>query len=331
MKHTLKLLFMFLLILSLSKTEAQKKVKYDGFVELGEEVVYKELYVQGFVRSKLEFKLDLNKRTEVELDIRAYSDQEQIELHEASVEYEISKSLEVAFGQLKKGFGKEEMTSRENLKLIQRSFVNRYLSPFGYVSRDPGIHVKWENKEEEILAGIFYNNSHNLTLMTRYIKRNILGFNSIGAGLHIVRHFNQKALDNSYAASLDFSRRLGEWDNDLELFFGTDPQKSSLNNIAGIDEDVNFFAVKLKSAYKFVYDNTILRGIEPIMLLGMIVPDTENFDVNKYQFLIGLNIYIDDDIRFMINGDLILSNNKMDKNERTLFGSNAMAQLQVRW
>lgn len=55
------------------------------------------------------------------------------------------------------------------------------------------------------------------------------------------------------------------------------------------------------------------------------------FYVNSFQLLFGCNIYFDEDIRLMINGDLMLTNHDYDKDERTMYGSNVGAQLQIRW
>lgn len=331
MKNSLRLLILLIIVFSITDTKAQKKIKYDGFIELGAEGIYKELYVESYVRSKLEVKLELNKRTEVEIDIRAYSDKEQIEIREASIEYELSETFEIEFGQLKKDFGKEESISKENLYTVQRSLVNRYLSPMGYVSRDPGISLVWETDDYELASGIFYNRSHDITVMSRYIKNNFMGFKNIGGSLRFIKHINREALDYSYAAGLEFVKEFGKWENELEMFYGTDPQATAFNNLTGIGSDVNFFAAKLLSAYKFKLDNIILTAIEPLLGTAVVVPETSEFDVNKYQLLLGINFYIDEDIRFMVNGDLILSNNKINKEDRSMQGSNITAQFQVRW
>ncbi len=325
------LIIIFLLIILFLPIEAQKKVKYDGFIELGIRAVYNELHVNSYVRSKLEVKLELNKRTEIEIDIRAFSDDEEIELREASLDYELSNSVEIELGQLKKDYGREESKSREKLTTINRSLVNRFLSPFGYVSRDPGISVVWETDHHEFTSGLFYNNTQDLTLMSRYLKDDLIGFDKIGASLRWIKHFKREGLNTSYAAGLEFLKKFGTWDNELELFYGIDPLATGFNNIIGLDNNVNFFAAKFQSAYKFKFDNVILTGIEPVIITALVVPDANEFDVNQYQILAGLNIYIDEDIRLMINGDLILSNNQLNKSDRSIQGSNVIAQFQVRW
>ncbi|MGD8782554.1 MAG: porin [Ignavibacteria bacterium] len=305
--------------------------KYDGFIELGGDIEYNDLYIESFYKAKLEFKIKLNEKTKVELDIRAESDEQQIELREASVDYDLSKTFRISAGALKKRFGREELVSREKLHTIQRSMINRYLSPLGYVSRDPGIHLRWKDELHELITGFNYNEAHSLTFMSRYSVENIWIFDDIGGGLHFVKHLNRQGINNSYAMSLDFARKFGKLNSDLEFFYGMDPVETGYRKIAGIEDDVNFFGAKIQTAYKFKFDNEILTGLEPLLILGYIAPDTELMDVNKLELLIGFNVYIDKHIRFMINGDLILTNNKLNKSERSYNESNAIAQFQISW
>lgn len=331
MKNLLILHIGLCLVFCQSETKAQKKIKYDGYIELGAEAVYKELYVESFVRSKLEVKVELNKKTEIEIDIRAYSDKEKIEVKEASVEYKFSDVFKLKFGQLKKDFGKEESVSREKLNTVNRSLVNAYLSPLGYVSRDPGISLIWETDNYELTTGIFYNNSHDITLMSRYIENDFMGFANIGGSLRYIKHINREGLNYSYAAGLEFIKEFGECENEFELYYGIDPLKTGFNNMTGNENNINFFAAKLLTTYKFKLDNVILTAVEPLLGTTVVVPETNDFGVNKYQLLLGINFYIDAHIRFMINGDLILSNNKINKDKRSMIGSNVIAQFQVRW
>ena len=330
MTHILKGILVFLILIGSTEITAQK-AKYDGFVELGADVEHNDLYVESFFKAKLEFKLKLNDRTKVELDLRADSEDQEIILKEASVDYKFSDVLEVSIGALKKRFGREELVSREKLNTVRRSMINRYFSPLGYVSRDPGIQLKYETDSREYIGGINYNSSHNLTFMSRYSEKEVLIFNSVGGGFHVIKHLNQQGLDLTYAASLDFTHKAGKLKSDLEFFYGTDPIETAYNELAGLTDDIHFFAVKLQSAYKFRFDNQFLTGLEPVLLAAILSPNTDSMDVNKIEFLVGLNVYIDENIRFMINGDLILSNNELNKTERSMTGSNAIAQFQISW
>ena len=323
--------FVLILVISFFNNAMAQKVKYDGFVELGAKYEYDDLYVESFYDAKLEFKLKLNDRIKIELDLRADSDEQQIVLREASVDYDFSEELRISIGALKKRFGREELVSREKLHTIQRSMINRFLSPLGFVSRDPGIQVRWENDSQEIIGGVNYNASHNLTLMSRYTAKDISVFQNIGGSLHFVKHLNQQGLEHSYAASLDFSKQIGRLTTELELFYGSDPIETGYKKMFGLDENVNFIAAKILSTCKFYLDNKFLTGIEPILLAGFLSPDTDYMDVNKLELLFGVNIYIDEYIRFMINGDLILSNNILNKSERSLTESNVIAQFQISW
>lgn len=322
---------LIVLILCFASGSLAQKAKFDGYIELGAEHKYNDLYVESFYKAKVEFKIDLNDRTKVEIDLRAESDEQQIKLNEASVDYDFSDEFRISLGALKKRYGTEELVSREKLATVRRSMINRFLSPLGYVSRDPGIQMRWRTSEQEFFGGFNFNSSHNLTIMSRYSRKNVGIFSDVGGGFHLVKHLNQQGYDYSYAASVNFNYSTDNLENLMEIFYGMDPVETAYRDLSGSDEKVNFFALRLQSANKFPFKNKILTGIEPLIVFGFLSPDTKHLDVNKLELLLGLNIYIDENIRFMINGDLIFSNTILNKTERSLNESNFIAQFQVSW
>lgn len=310
----------------------QKKVSYDGYLEIGEQVKYRNIYVESFYRVKLEYKLKINDNTKIEIDIRANSENRQLELHEGSASFNLSKRLEFEIGDLRKRYGLEEQTSREKLSFINKSMINEYLEPLGFVSRDPGLQLKWEDAEENIAltGGIHYNESHRYTIFVLAERRDMLGLDNIGATFQLARE-RDNDLSHTYIANVNAKKDFGFIDWELEFFSGQDPIESYYRNLNGDEGLVTFFGAKSLMLRKFYINSKFIEAIEPLFLGGLLVKDTEQFDVNSIQLLIGLNIYFDEDIRFMINGNLILSNHEYDKRERTLHGSDATAQLQIRW
>lgn len=324
--------YIIVILFVVQDLQAQKKVSYGGYFELGGKTEYKDIYTESFYRAKLEYKLKINDFTKVEIDLRANSEDRQIEIYEASAEFKLSPSFKLEVGSLKKRYGLEEQISHENLTTINESMINEYFDPLGFVSRDPGVQLHWTDAEEKtkITWGVHYNESHRITFMTRINRPGFLGLTKVGAGFQYSSERNNE-LSDTYIASIDAAQDFGFLNSELELFTGQDPIESYYRKISGDEAMVNFFAARTVLTKKIPIDNSFLTCIEPLFQGGFLVKDIDQFNVNSIQLLIGCNIYFDEDIRLMINGDLMLSNHAYDIDERTLYGSNVIAQLQIRW
>ncbi|MFZ2322451.1 MAG: porin [Ignavibacteriaceae bacterium] len=311
---------------------AQKKVEYGGYFEIGGKSKYKDIYTESFYRAKLEYKLKINDFTKIELDIRANSENHQIELYEASASFKFSPGVKLEVGNLKKRYGLEEQISHEKLTTINESMINDYLEPLGFVSRDPGVQLYWDDKEDKttIIGGLHYNESHRFTILAQIKRKGLFGLKQVGAGFQLARERDNQ-LQHTYIASVDAAQDFGSFHSEFEIFTGQDPIESYYRRISGNNGMVNFFGVKTLLAKKFFINSKIFTCIEPLFLGSFLVKDVDEFDVNSFQLLFGCNIYLDEDIRLMINGDLMLTNHDYDKDERTMYGSNVAAQLQIRW
>jgi hypothetical protein len=210
--------------------------------------------------------------------------------------------------------------------------INEYFEPLGFVSRDPGVQLHWSDPEgmTKITGGVHYNESHRLTIMTRMSSKELFGLKQVGAGFQLARERDNE-LPHTYIASIDAAQDFGPLSSELELFTGQDPIESHYMNMSGEDGLVSFFGARTTLTTKFMVDSSFLSCIEPFFQGGLLVKDVNQFDVNSYELLLGCNIYFDEDVRLMINGDLMLSNHAYDKDERTMYGSNIIAQLQIRW
>lgn len=315
-----------------STAEAQKKMSYGGYFELGGKAEYKDVYVESFYRAKLEFEMKINEKVKVEVDIRADSENRQFEIYEAAATFKLTPNFKLEVGDLKKRFGLEEQVSHEKLPTIKESMINEYLEPFGYVNREPGVQLHWTDDEKitAITGGFHYNESHKSTLMSRLSRAGLLGFDNIGINLQysIERRLE---MPDTYAVSMDFAYTIGSVGGNLEIFHGQDPIESYYRVSRGDYEKVKFFGIKSLTIKKFIIDSDLIKGIEPFIQPSILVRDMRNFDVNTVQLTAGINLYFDDNVRFMINGNLDLTNHSYDKDERTLYGSGVYGQLQVRW
>lgn len=321
-----------ILFVNVQILQAQKKVDYGGYFEVGGKVKYNYIYVQSFYKVKLEYKLKINDITKVEIDIRGDSEDRQIELYEGSASFKINKNFEFEIGDLKKRYGLEEETSREKLPFVEESMINAYLEPLGFVSRDPGLQIHWNDDNEitKVTGGVHFNESHRTTLMTLIKRKNFWGLDKVGASFQLALESDNE-LPNTWIANINTEKDFGFVNCEIEFFTGQDPNESYYRRIVGEDGKVNYFGSKALLTKKIFFDSDFIKCIEPLFLGSFLSKDTDHFDINSIQLLAGFNIYFDEKIRLMINGDLILTNHSYYKKERTIVGSNVVAQFQIRW
>ncbi|MEJ5350854.1 MAG: hypothetical protein WHS65_04600 [Melioribacteraceae bacterium] len=262
--------------------------------------------------------------------MRSDSEDREMRLYEASASIDITERLELEIGDLRKRFGIEEWTSREKLPTIRRSMINRYFEPLGYVNREPGIQLEWKMEDFFISCGIHYNESHAFTFIARGSKSKLAGFDKVFAAFQTIRTRDGQ-VPHSSAFNGGLVCNVKGFNMELEAFYGQDPIESYYSSISGEKDNVYFSALKTTISKKFSLNSKVISVFEPLLLAGILVNDIDYIDVNRIQVLLGINIYFNDNTRLMINGDLILSNHFYNKSKRTLSGSNAIIQLQIRW
>ncbi len=330
-----------LLALSLKLTSAlygEEKISYDGYIETGWEYENGETYCEIFSKAKLEFKFKLTEYIKGQIDLRANSNKREIELREASALFKYNPDFLIKIGNLKKCFGIEELMSHEEIYTIKKSVINQHLSPFGYVSRDPTIRIYRKYKNEGLPYSynfqISYNQSYQIIINTRISHHNLWGLSDVGLdGIyqHATSGLKCEYPTQTFAVALNFKKEKSSSYTDIEFFSGLDPIETQLSEFYGEEKNIIFLGTKLLSAYRFNIDNMVVKGIEPIFLFSYLSFDIERLDVNRIESLFGINIYFDSDVRLRLNGDLISSNNRYNRKDRTLIGSWVGVGLQLKW
>jgi hypothetical protein len=331
------LFFAFCLLLS-GKLSGHDEVSYDGYVGMRANYEYNDRYANLYTLAKIEIELELTEDIEAQIDIRGNSNDSEIKLKEIHALFKRDPDFLIKIGNIKKCFGIEELNSKEDLYTIEESLINDYLSPFGYVGRDPGIQVYREYKDKGMPYSYYFvtsiNQSGILIINNRVSYHNFFGSYCLGLdGIYrrSLSFAENEYPSNSYAISIDLSRKFGSLYTDLEVFFGMDPIETQLNDFYLDDRDVLFIGSKWLLAYYFDLNN-IIKGIEPLFLCGILSPDTRYLSVNKVELLLGVNIYLDKNVRFALNGDLILTNNKYNIHDRAIAaGSKVLLDLRLKW
>ncbi|MBI3004778.1 MAG: hypothetical protein HYY49_05115 [Ignavibacteriales bacterium] len=317
---------------------SQKKVSYDGYVSTGVKIEYKG-FAESFYRAKIQLEVKINDFIEAQADLRGQSGSREVELREVSGEFRYWNKTRLKVGNLKKRFGMEELVAREQLYTVQRSLINRHISPMGYVGRDVGVQLykKWmdgDNDNYSYYAGISYNESRAFGANGRISVHDVLGFSHLGLDAVYAKLKGELIFGDpldAFAVSADMSKKIGQYVSEAEIFIGKDPLQTKISGFVGDRRSVYFGAVRTLHVYRVDLDEKTVKAIEPVILLSFLAPDTRDVDVNQLQMLIGFNIYFDEDVRLLVNGDLILSNSRFNKDDRFYTGSTVIAELQFRW
>jgi hypothetical protein len=306
---------------------ALKKVSYSGYVALDALKEYSADFPELFTKAKLEFEFTITPTLEVEVDIRGNTQTSTITLKEIHASVDFPTDIVLKIGNLKKPLGIEELTSREDLFHIEESQINEFLAPFGYLSRDPGIQIVKEHKNTGKLhyprAGLSYNQSGLLGLNGR-VARNLFEFCTIGiSSVYQLCTIRSSVLSeyypvHSYVVTVDLSRQGKSWYHEFEGFLGLDPIETQLNEIAEANQDVHFAAAKWLSAYNAKITSGFPYAIEPLVLCNILCPDISYLEANRVELLAGINLYLAENVRVSLNGDLILVTNKYNTEERTI-------------
>lgn len=313
---------------------AKEKVKYDGYISTGVEYIIKEIYSEVYYKGKMEFKIQLDNFIEGTLDFRGRSVDKEVDLKAAFVRFAYWPRLRIKVGRIKKRFGLEELVSKEKLVTIEESLMNRYLAPFGYVVRGTGIDVyqgyKGNGSPYGFHLGCFYNESHHNFFLGRFTRYGTLGFDQISIN-GIYRLGITQGLRDYFALSLDLSRNIiGLW-WECEMFYGQDPEESDYRFFLGNTAKVHFFGIRSLLLYLWETQQQIVQGIEPLLLFSFLAPDVEASNVHRIQILLGCNIYFHPKVRFRLNSNLNLTNNRVNPDEYVMNESKFTVELQLRW
>jgi hypothetical protein len=316
-----------LIIFHANHALAQKKVSYNGYASLDALYEYTDDFPELYTKAKLELEFELTPTLEVEVDIRGNTQSSTITLKEIHASAEFPTDMVFKIGNFKKPLGIEELTSHEDLHHIEESEINEFLAPFGYLGHDPGIQIykKRENSSKLYYprAGLSYNQSGLLGFNGRIVSSLFefcyFGINSIYQFCTIRSSVLSEYYPvHSYVMTMDLSTQGKCWYHEIEGFFGLDPIETQLNEIAGQNQNVHFAAAKWLSAYNAKINSGFIQAVEPLVLCNILCPDITYIDANRLEILAGINLYLAENVRIRLNGDIILVTNKYNTEDRAI-------------
>ena len=315
-------------------TVAKNKLELEGYAASGMIYWHETVYGMSYYKGKLEVEQKIDDDLEAVLDFRASSETKEVELKEVFLKIDYSPWIHVKIGHVKKPFTVEETNSKEDLPMIESSLMNRTMEPFGFVVRGDGMTVyrkyKGEGAPIGYQAGLYYSESRHLYGAARVERFEIGPLDRVGFG-GICRRFTGRGEEPVYALSLDAMRAFGKLNAEIETVYGQDPVENCYRKMEGRTDEAAFIGGRLLLTYNYPVNRRLFTALEPVALLGFVAPDTDRMEVHKLQCLLGLNIYLHDKVRIRLNGDLLLSNNRLDTSVYARTGTNFMAEVQTRW
>lgn len=311
------LLILLFFISSIAITFSQ--LKYSGYGATGykwHDINQLKKYNQeAYYEAKLEAEMKFNDELASEFDIYGDSEDHILRLKEFSVKYKYSDFLKFRVGNVKKVFGIEQLTSRDEYLTIDDSYLKRKFSDLGYSGRSV-CFMAYNNynpekdslpisyrvavyKENSLVSGFFSRVSYHLSDIIY----------SLG---YIYQHRTGEISINSQGVEFDIMYSSNDFISNFEIFYAEDPNENIIRKSKLIDTKAKIFAVKSTNSYEFKTDKEFIKKIQPVFLFGYYVPDSKFFEYHTIQLLLGSDFYLTKKVKLRFNGDLLLTKSKFD-------------------
>lgn len=316
---------------------AQKEIVFSGYGAAGYKIFDRnklrkynqEVYYEG----KLQADVKINKHIDAQLDLRGSSEDQAVILREFSVKLDYLKYLRFKLGNIKKPFGLEQLVNTEELPTIERSYIQRTISGFGYGGRGVSLaaYYNYNKKRPEFpfsyALALTRDNSLNSSVAAR------LSFHQqeiIYSGNFLFQHTGGEFPNNAEGFSFDISYAANSFTTSLEALYVQDPVESLKLKLSGNERSVFSSGIKSLSTYAFNIDGEVVKTIEPVILAALFLPDSRQSSYHTIEVNAGTNIYLDKDLRFRLNGDLLLTRNRFNTRYSTI-DSGIIFECQVRF
>ncbi|MDO8549009.1 MAG: porin [Ignavibacteria bacterium] len=329
--------FLLIIFILIPVYELFSQVEFEGYGATGIQLferpiaigVSQEVYFEG----KLQAEIKINKDIEAQLDFRGNSADENVTLREFSAKFEYWERMKIEIGNIKQPFGIEQMVSNEDLELVEESFINQQVSDFGYAARSVSVMLYSKYKDEyknfpfSYYFSLFKNNSLTSGLYARLSYHNNDFIYSVNYAFHSIGgDYPVKA--NAFCGDITFNPKNTRIS--VEAFYVKNTEAALENIVLNGDENIFAAGAKLLAAKIFDIDGEIVKGLEPVFLLGYFAPDFDESEFHTIQLVPGLNIYFHDDVRLRLNYNRLLTKNRFNEKYSSL-NSLGTLELQVRF
>lgn len=326
-----------LLIFFVLAEVSNAQVKFTGFGATGYRVIDRDIlrgYNQrAYYEAKVQAEIKVNKKIEAQIDIRGDSEDHSVILREVSAKLEYWDRTRIKVGNLRIPFGLEQMIPREEYVAIERSHLHRQLSGLGYGGRAVSIWIdhRYSKKEEglpfSIYASLYKNNSLTTGLASRvsYHRQDLTC--SVGG---LIQHRGGDEQIDAGGVFADLSYNDGRQTASIEIFYVADPVEGIRRRIAGGGASARAAGAKALGSIEFKTGGEVVEKIEPFLLLGSYVPDVDETRAHTLQSNLGVNVYLDKEVRIRLNADLLFTKHEIATGYST-HDSRYTLELQVRY
>ncbi|KAB2844827.1 MAG: hypothetical protein F9K45_04510 [Melioribacteraceae bacterium] len=340
MKFNLKS-FIYLILsaptICITEINYAQEIKFTGYGSTGY-IFYDRDILNGYnqetyFEGKLQTEIKINKKIEAQLDMRGNSVEEAIELREFSVKLEYFDNLKFKIGNIKRPFGSEYATNREDLYTVQRSNVQEQISQLGYGVRTVSLmgYYNYSKKRPDFpytyAVSVFRDN--NLT--SGFTGRFLYHPGEFSYGINYM--FQSKGGDvpvKTHGVALESLLDIEDYESSLQIFYLQNPEEIMLQKIIGNDETINSFGATFINAVEFDIHGSFIEAIQPVLLLSYYVPNFNKKENHVLQVLTGANFYLDKKVRIRFNADLRMTKNEFNEDYSTK-NSRAIFEVQVKF
>ncbi len=329
----------FILTLALA-LQARPELKVRGNLEVGAETSNRGFFLDREIRI---YNYDFNRilrarlKTRIQFspwilgfaDFTGDVDQPGVLIDDLGFRFGENRISSMTVGNIKKVFGLEEMTSRERLPTLKRSLVHEYLASFGAQGRDLSVLGTGRIWREWSLYADGGGDGDARAFLNLRFAQNEVGRSVAGTALMYIYHHHQ---NSTLLGEVDMARSWRRWYADLEIFAGNDPNESNLSEHFGENRSVLFAAGKSTATRSFLIARPLLQTLEAVSLIAVILTDTEPETKTRFQWMPGLNLYLDSDsrVRWMNSVECTFVNNGVDPDlHRWSYWLGS--QIQARW
>jgi hypothetical protein len=307
---------LLLIVFTFSFAYSKIKVDFEGYGSTGFSIYNTDYMNQvnnlAYYRGKLQTEIEYNDRIKAQLDFRGESENHSITFKEFSIRFKFVDYLWLKVGNIKKPFGHEQITNRENLKVIERSFAHEQFSNIGYGGRAVSIMAYYEYDDKVAGPPISYyisgfkENSLNAGVSTRFVYH----YDNMAYALNYLYLSNGSLDYTSNGFAFDFTIDKKRYITSIELLAAQDPVEGIIRRLHDRDDIVWTLGAKWLTAYKFKFKKDFMDSVEPLIQFSYFVPDSKVAENNVIQLVLGCNYYFYKDVMLRFNGDIRLTKNE---------------------
>lgn len=276
-----------------------------------------EFYYEGKLQADISFSKDI----EGQLDFRGASDDREVVLREFSVKFKYWTYAKIKFGNVKKPFSLEGLADRDEYIPVFDSYIHRRNSELGYAGRNVGLLVYYNYKKKRpefpfsYAVGMFKNQSYVTSMYARgsWHAGNIT--TSLGYA-QLTRSHDNAITTNGLSFDVAYANKT--WESGIELFYVQDPDESIRRSLLDLDDKVYSTGAKNLSAFRLPIGGKVVHMIEPFILVAYYVPDSEVTDYHTFEFMPGVNVFLDDDVRLRFTVDALYTKDRYSEEYNTL-------------